>query len=871
MVMAARFFAIAGGRARAYSSGSASSPIWLMKDLKCWALVAPLCAVAGLHAAVDRPIEEPVDLIRIQAAAGDPGSQFNLALSYKNGEGVAKDLAMAQQWYRKAAQAGYAPAQYNLGVLFANGTDVPRDEKEAAKWLYAAAQNGVFDAQKILIEWYAAGRGVEKSPAKALAWDMIARRTLELRHGVASAAAPKPGQVRADGAAEMKDAAGNTTWVHPDGGVETVDAAGLRRITHQDGRVVSVHQDGTLETLFPNGVTESLAPDGRKTLRDGKGHVQITEPDGTRTEQGDTKDDEGRSARVVDRFDKDGKRVSHRVIRGDSTYEERADGTRVVEAKVKRDDGVEMILTEDVSAEGTASKGRLRRADNGEGPKDMEIWAIRRTLHLAGGKTVEVIEKYSSAGFYAQEEVAGTRATPKPKASPTTTKKLAPMTQTIRLADGSTKVMELRPDGTQIEIEGGKSVILPGPADNSPLAKAMKKGLAVLEPVEPEMRKIVKRPDGSTMIVLVKPDGSEVTIGTEPPTVQSMTVGARPSREDPKAFLPKADIAPMLRELKAIEDKARNFAGATAADHERAKAAALAYLIPLPNPPQKPTAAAGWLREKTLTKTTLHEVPMSPIPDDRSRQVPFGFHGRDAIKLHPWRHAESAHFIVHFVEEADARLTMQYIEGAFTMVTTLLNLDPQRAAAKSHVFLFPNQMEWAIFRNRLDLPATVAGFAYKTELLLPAADGKEGREESIKTLCHEVTHAIVSRFYPGRKLPLWLNEGMADYIAARTIATKRTQPVEKYLRKKSEATVDVRKLFDRIGYGSETSADRLEAFYANSEKCVRAVLEKLPSESFPKFVNALAAGNLPQPALAAAYGKKCDTVESFAALVNGAP
>ncbi len=766
-------------------------------------IAANLCAAIWLHAAVDLPIEEPIDLIRSEAAAGDPGSQFKLALTFKNG----KDIASALQWYRKAAQAGFSPAQYNLAVLYANGTEVPRDEREAAKWFYAAAQNGVFDAQKILVEWYVAGRGVEKSPAKALGWDMIARRTLELEHGIAADTAPKPGNVRADGAAEMRDAAGGLYWAHPDGGVETADATGVRRIKHPDGRVVTLQKDGTQETLYPNGVTEELAPSGRKTLRDGKGHVQITEPDGTRIEEGNAVGDD--QVRVVDRFDKDGKRVSHRVTRGDSTYEERADGTRVVQTKYQRDDGVEVFLVEDVGADGTVAKGRLCRALDGEAPTGSEIWKIRRTLHLATGETVDVFEEYSSAGFYAQEEVPGTRKT-------------APVA-------GNTAAAAKSGQRTEQSVFMRKELFMPA-----------RTGIPV-----------------------------ELPTGFEPKVISMPLASGSPRGiDDPAAFRPKPDIAPMISALEAIEGKSRNFAGATVADHERAKAAALAYLIPLPNPPQKPAAGAAWLREKTLTKTTLHEVPLLPIPDDRSKQVPFGFHGRDVIKRQPWRHAETAHFIVHFVEERDARLTMQYIEGVFTMVTGLLNLDAQRAPIKSHVFVFPNKAAWREYGSVIGLSESVAGFAYKTELLLPAADDKEGREASIKTLCHEVTHAIIARFYPARKLPLWMNEGLAEYIAARTIATKRSHPVDKYLRKTTDPVVDVKKLFDRIKYGEKTTQDRLAIFYGNSEKSVRAIVEKLPIEGFPKFLNALAAGNLPQPALAAAYGKKCDSIAAVAALVN---
>ena len=114
---------------------------------------------------------------------------------------------------------------------------------------------------------------------------------------------------------------------------------------------------------------------------------------------------------------------------------------------------------------------------------------------------------------------------------------------------------------------------------------------------------------------------------------------------------------------------------------------------------------------------------------------------------------------------------MQFIEGAYTVLTQLMNLDPARGPAKSHVFVFP-EGEWKAYLRTKGHPPQLAGFAYKTELLLGAAATKEDRSESIKVLSHEVTHALVSRFYPGQRLPLWMNEGLAEYIALRTMRAK---------------------------------------------------------------------------------------------------
>jgi hypothetical protein len=357
--------------------------------------------------------------------------------------------------------------------------------------------------------------------------------------------------------------------------------------------------------------------------------------------------------------------------------------------------------------------------------------------------------------------------------------------------------------------------------------------------------------------------------------------------DDPTAFAPKPDITPFLGELAQIEAASGGFAGATDADYKRGQAGAAAYYIPLSiQPPQKAANTPAWLRERTITQTTLHESPLVPILDDRSKVVPLGPHGADLIKLYPWKHAETDHFIVHYTGEAEARLTVQYIEGAYAVLTQLLNLDPQRGPAKSHVFVLSSG-QWKAYLAAKGMPPQLAGFAYKTELLLGAATDRQDRAESIKVLSHEVTHALVARFYGARRAPLWLNEGLAEYIALRTMRSKGlltgsnaqgekkagtlvSSPAElARLVGTPDAAMDVASVFNRVRYGGGTSPERLRAFYANSQKCVQTLFERLPTEGFAQFFNMVLAGNRAEVALAAAYGKQCDGVAAFQRIVNG--
>ena len=135
-----------------------------------------LSAALILLASVDA---ETVDELSAKAAAGDPVSQNNLGVAYRDGEGVAvnrqeaikwltlsaiqgdalaqfnlaacydltifrdgKDIALAEKWYRKAAEQEQPLAQFALAEMYRVGDGVPQDYTEAARWYLKAAAHG---------------------------------------------------------------------------------------------------------------------------------------------------------------------------------------------------------------------------------------------------------------------------------------------------------------------------------------------------------------------------------------------------------------------------------------------------------------------------------------------------------------------------------------------------------------------------------------------------------------------------------------------------------------------------------------------------------------------------------------------------------
>ena len=83
------------------------------------------------------------------AERGDARAQFNLGVTFFNGQGVPHNPFKAVEWYRAAADQGYGPAQANLSFMYETGQGLLQNYIEAYKWSSLAASHGV-EASKAL-------------------------------------------------------------------------------------------------------------------------------------------------------------------------------------------------------------------------------------------------------------------------------------------------------------------------------------------------------------------------------------------------------------------------------------------------------------------------------------------------------------------------------------------------------------------------------------------------------------------------------------------------------------------------------------------------------------------------------------------------
>jgi localization factor PodJL len=107
------------------------------------------------------------------AEQGHAVAEYRLASLYEKGRGVAKDIEHAKDLYQRAAETGNIRAMHNLGVLAAEGTDGKPNYTSAALWFSKAAEYGVKDSQYNFAVLLARGLGVTKDLVRSYTWFAI--------------------------------------------------------------------------------------------------------------------------------------------------------------------------------------------------------------------------------------------------------------------------------------------------------------------------------------------------------------------------------------------------------------------------------------------------------------------------------------------------------------------------------------------------------------------------------------------------------------------------------------------------------------------------------------------------------------------------
>ena len=101
---------------------------------------------AAVKAFEQRNYQEALSLWLPLAEQGRPSAQFNIALMYELGHGVARSEVEAARWYLAAAKGGDVASQLKIGTLYEAGTGVVKDIGSASFWYGETARGSEKDA-----------------------------------------------------------------------------------------------------------------------------------------------------------------------------------------------------------------------------------------------------------------------------------------------------------------------------------------------------------------------------------------------------------------------------------------------------------------------------------------------------------------------------------------------------------------------------------------------------------------------------------------------------------------------------------------------------------------------------------------------------
>ena len=211
----------------------------------------------------------------------------------------------------------------------------------------------------------------------------------------------------------------------------------------------------------------------------------------------------------------------------------------------------------------------------------------------------------------------------------------------------------------------------------------------------------------------------------------------------------------------------------------------------------------------------LRKVPFEELSDRTlSRQ------GEAALKLPSvkWEHSETDHFVFH----TEAGFAIPQLAGAaewsYAGIKKDLEITQDLFERKCHIYVFLNEQAWHNFVGSSKLEPWTGGWCTGRELFFWSRPNFKFQGT---TLPHELTHLVLYRFVGG-DIPLWLNEGLAEFEGVRLYRN--------YLKRRGYTLTNIRDYVDRDQYISlheltgavdyPRTKEQVVAFYTESQRLI---------------------------------------------------
>jgi len=260
-------------------------------------------------------------------------------------------------------------------------------------------------------------------------------------------------------------------------------------------------------------------------------------------------------------------------------------------------------------------------------------------------------------------------------------------------------------------------------------------------------------------------------------------------------------------------------------------------------------ATAAQARPHTQAMLETQDLTLEEV--DRARLRPADKAWLEEPSLH-WRHLQTEHFILHYERKMFATKVARLGEQFYDAISADLPAMEDRVSPnRSHIFIFRDPKDWnQVVSQTPSVDSWAASFVSGQTMYLQEV-GKS-TSKKMKLLAHEMTHLVFNRFLTVR-LPLWLNEGLAEYYGAFAYrAAKGMGQSKKNTFRPLRSWMPLSMLLTATTYPSDLAT--VTAFYTTSQYLVGYLLIKKPREKWDEFFGRVLAGEAALFALLDTYG-----------------
>lgn len=230
-----------------------------------------------------------------------------------------------------------------------------------------------------------------------------------------------------------------------------------------------------------------------------------------------------------------------------------------------------------------------------------------------------------------------------------------------------------------------------------------------------------------------------------------------------------------------------------------------------------------------------------------------------AIDRGTWQHSETENFVYHFRNEKEAETFLVHAELYYQWIQEILGVQNKKWTEKSHLFIFEDKQIWK--KLNMESPERIPGaegftngqdmFVYRDPFWLTPQ----------LVLAHELTHLVLYRIFKGW-VPLFLNEGFAEFMAIKAAAMKADGNefnIRSVQMISEDQFIPVKKLIAMRQYPS--SEEEVKVFYRQSELLVRYLLLNHDKSKFYELLKETVTGTTFEKSLKNNYDLNVDDLE----------